>query len=89
MGAIGFTLPCGRATIAGKLLFFPGAVPHTSTLALTNATLRYAVALADKGWQQACKDDSALAKGLNIVEGKIVFKAVADVFGLPYEPLNL
>ena len=65
----------------------PGAVPNTSTLALTNATLRYAIALADKGWQQACKDDSALAKGLNIVEGKVVYKAVADVFGLPYEPL--
>ena len=67
----------------------PGAVPNTSTLALTNATLRYAVALADKGWQKACKDDAALAKGLNIVEGKVVFKAVADVFGLPYEPLVL
>ena len=67
----------------------PGAVPNTSTLALTNATLRYAVALADKGWQKACKDDAALAKGLNIVEGKVVFKAVADVFGLPYEPLAL
>ena len=65
----------------------PGAVSHTSTLALTNATLRYALALADKGWQQACKDDSALAKGLNIVEGKVVFKAVADVFGLPYQPI--
>ena len=65
----------------------PGAVPNTSTQALTNATLRYAVALADKGWQQACKDDSALAKGLNIVEGKVVYKAVADVFGLPYTPL--
>ena len=65
----------------------PGAVPNTSTLALTNATLRYALALADKGWQQACKDDPALAKGLNIVEGKIVFKAVADVYGLPYQPL--
>ena len=64
----------------------PGAVPNTSTLALTNATLRYAIALADKGWQQACKDDTALAKGLNIVEGKVVFKAVADVFNLPYEP---
>ena len=64
----------------------PGAVSHTSTLALTNATLRYALALADKGWQQACKDDPALAKGLNIVEGKVVFKAVADVFGLPYQP---
>ena len=65
----------------------PGAVPNTSTLALTNATLRYAIALADKGWQKACKDDPALAKGLNIVEGKVVFKAVADVFGLPYEPI--
>ena len=65
----------------------PGAVPNTSTLALTNATLRYALNLADKGWQKACKDDSSLAKGLNIVEGKVVFKAVADVFGLPYEPL--
>ena len=66
----------------------PGAVPNTSTLALTNATLRYAIALADKGWQQACKDDPALAKGLNIVEGRIVFKAIADVFGLPYSPLT-
>ena len=66
----------------------PGAVPNTSTLALTNATLRYAVALADKGWKQACKDDGALAKGLNIVEGKVVFKPVADVFGLSYEELK-
>ena len=63
----------------------PGAVPNTSTLALTNATLRYAIALADKGWKQACKDDTALAKGLNIVEGNIVYKAVADVFGLPWK----
>ena len=67
----------------------PGAVPNTSTIALTNATLKYAVALADKGWQQACRDDEALRKGLNIVHGKVVFKAVADVFGLPYEPLTL
>ena len=64
----------------------PGAVANTSTLALTNATLRYALALADKGWQQACKDDPALAKGLNIIDGKVVYKAVADVFGLPYVP---
>jgi alanine dehydrogenase len=64
-------------------------VPNTSTLALTNATLRYAIALADKGWQNACKDDAALAKGLNIVDGKVVFKAVADVFNLPYEPVDL
>ena len=60
----------------------PGAVPNTSTMALTNATLRYAIALADKGWQRACEEDAALARGLNIVDGKIVFKAVADVFGL-------
>ena len=67
----------------------PGAVPRTSTMALTNATLKYAVALADKGWRQACKDDEALYKGLNIVEGKVTFKAVADVFDLPYEPVVL
>ena len=60
----------------------PGAVPNTSTMALTTATLRYAIALADKGWQRACEEDAALARGLNIVDGKIVFKAVADVFGL-------
>jgi alanine dehydrogenase len=70
--------------VVGSVLV-PGAVPNTSTLALTNATLRYAIALADKGWKQACKDDSALAKGLNIVEGNIVFKAVADVFVLPWK----
>lgn len=67
----------------------PGAVPNTSTMALTNATLKYAVALADKGWRQACKDDEALFKGLNIVDGKITYKAVADVWGLPYEPITL
>ena len=67
----------------------PGAVPNTSTLALTNATLRYALALADKGWRQACKDDHALYKGLNIVNGKVVFKAVADVFGMKYEEMVL
>ena len=66
----------------------PGAVPYTSTMALTNATLRYALALADKGWKQACKDDVALARGLNIVEGKVTYKAVADVFGLPYTPVD-
>lgn len=67
----------------------PGAVANTSTTALTNATLRYALALADKGWKKACKDDEALAKGLNIVGGKVCFKAVADVYGLPYEPVDL
>ena len=60
----------------------PGAVPNTSTWALTNATLRYALALADKGWEKACQDDPALQRGLNIVEGKVVYKAIADLFGL-------
>ena len=63
----------------------PGAVPYTSTLALTNATLQYAIQLADKGWEQACKENKALAKGLNIVKGKVVYKGVADAFGLKYE----
>lgn len=63
----------------------PGAVPYTSTLALTNATLPYVIALANKGWQKACQDDPELAKGLNVVEGKVVYKAVAEVFGLKYE----
>lgn len=60
----------------------PGAVPNTSTIALTDATLKYALALADKGWEKACADDPALAQGVNIAGGKIVFKPVADVFGL-------
>lgn len=67
----------------------PGAVPHTSTIALTNATLRYALALADKGWQQACRDNKALYRGLNIVNGKITFKAIADVFSMEYEEVKL
>jgi len=67
----------------------PGAVPNTSTLALTNATQRYVLALADKGWRQACKDDASLARGLNIVDGRVVYKAVADVFSLPFSPLVL
>jgi alanine dehydrogenase len=67
----------------------PGAVPFTSTSALTNATLPYALALACKGWKRACKEDAALAMGVNVVEGKVTFKAVADVFGLKYEPLQL
>ena len=67
----------------------PGAVPHTSTTALTNATLRYALALADKGWRQACKDDAALFKGLNVVEGQVTFKAVAEAWGMEYHPVCL
>ncbi len=62
----------------------PGAVPYTSTMALTNATLPYVLQLADKGWQQACRDNASLAKGVNIVDGKVTFKAVADCYNLPY-----
>lgn len=67
----------------------PGAVPYTSTMALTNATLPYAVRLADMGWREACKKDPGLAEGVNIVDGKITFKAVAEAFDLPYTPLAL
>lgn len=67
----------------------PGAVPRTSTLALTNATLPYAIRLADKGWKQACKEDKALALGVNIVEGKVVFPAVAQAWDLPCHELSL
>ncbi|GAB3805036.1 alanine dehydrogenase [Spirosoma humi] len=61
----------------------PGAVPYTSTLALTNATLPYALQLANKGWQQACLDNTDLKMGLNVVDGKVVYKGVADAFNLP------
>lgn len=67
----------------------PGAVPYTSTLALTNATLPYALQLADKGWRRACADDPGLADGVNIVDGKITFRGVAEAFDLPYTPLDL
>ena len=67
----------------------PGAVPFTSTLALTNATLPYAVMLANMGWEKACAKFPDLRLGLNIVDGKVVYKAVADTFGLPYEELKL
>ncbi len=60
----------------------PGAVPFTSTLALTNATLPYALKLANSGWEKACEQSEDLRKGLNIVNGKVVCKAVADTFGL-------
>jgi len=61
----------------------PGAVPFTSTVALTNATLPYAIQLANKGWQQACKDNHELLLGLNVVKGKTVYQGVADAFNLP------
>lgn len=62
----------------------PGAVPYTSTLALTNATLPYALQLANKGWKKACADNKELELGLNVVDGKVVYKGVADAFNLPY-----
>ncbi|PYP44836.1 MAG: alanine dehydrogenase [Gemmatimonadetes bacterium] len=61
----------------------PGGVPRTSTLGLTNATFPYAKRLARNGWKRACKEDPALFLGLNVVEGKVVYPAVAETFGLP------
>jgi alanine dehydrogenase len=61
----------------------PGAVPYTSTIALTNATLPYAIQLAQKGWQQACRDNAELRLGLNVVQGKVVYAGVAEAFHLP------
>ncbi len=65
----------------------PGAVARTSTYALTNVTLPYAVQLANKGWVQAVKDNAALAKGVNVVDGKCTYKAVADDLSLTFTPL--
>jgi len=66
----------------------PGAVPYTSTIALTNATLPYAIQLANKGWKKACNENIPLRKGLNVVGGKVVYKGVADAFGLPYQEVD-
>jgi alanine dehydrogenase len=66
----------------------PGAVPLTSTMALTNATLPYAVKLANLGWQQAAKDDLHIRNGVNLVDGKITYKSVAEVFGMDYVPVS-
>ena len=66
----------------------PGAVPYTSTIALTNATLPYALQLAEKGWQKACKENNELKLGLNVVNGKVVYKGVADAFGLEYSDVE-
>jgi alanine dehydrogenase len=66
----------------------PGAVPYTSTLALTNATLPYAVQLANKGWKKACADSNELKLGLNVINGKVVYKGVAEAFNLEYTPVD-
>lgn len=66
----------------------PGAVPITSTIALTNATLPYAVEIANKGWKQACRDNDGIKLGLNMAEGKITYQGVSDAFGLAYTPAD-
>jgi alanine dehydrogenase len=66
----------------------PGAVPYTSTLALTNATLPYAIRLANQGWKKACQENADLRKGLNIIQGKVVYKGVAEAFNLPLNELT-
>jgi alanine dehydrogenase len=66
----------------------PGAVPYTSTLALTNATLPYAIELADKGWKRAAQENAELVQGLNIINGDIVYKAVAEAFSMPFVPVS-
>ncbi|AMM11761.1 L-alanine dehydrogenase [Streptomyces albidoflavus] len=66
----------------------PGAVPNTSTHALTNATLPYILELADRGWAEALRSDAALAKGLNTHDGKVVYREVAEAHGLEYTELS-
>lgn len=66
----------------------PGAVPYTSTLALTNATLPYAIQLADHGWKKACQQNANLKLGLNVMDGEVVYKGVAEAFNLPYTPVE-
>ena len=66
----------------------PGAVPRTSTLALSNVTLPYGLQLADLGLKEAATRDKALAKGVNVLHGKVTYQAVADAFKLPFTPLE-
>jgi len=66
----------------------PGAVPYTSTTALTNATLPYAIQLANKGWKKACQENKELALGLNVIKGDIVYEAVSQAWGLPYKKVT-
>lgn len=66
----------------------PGAVPYTSTLALTNATLPYAIRLANLGWKKACQENLDLRKGLNVLKGEVVYKGVADTFNLPLSDVS-
>ncbi|WP_405203088.1 alanine dehydrogenase [Dokdonia sp. LLG6352-1] len=67
----------------------PGAVPYTSTVALTNVTLPYVLKLANKGWKTACAQDEVLKKGVNIVSGDVVYEEISEVFDIPYTPLAI
>ena len=66
----------------------PGAYPETATAALNNATLPYVLAIADKGWKTALADDTGLAAGLNVKNGKIMHKSVAKALGMDYNPFQ-
>ncbi|MEN8751941.1 MAG: alanine dehydrogenase, partial [Desulfobacterales bacterium] len=66
----------------------PGAVPRTSTMALTNATLPYAVEIANNGWKKSMQENNEIKLGANVINGKITYKAVADAFGLDYTPVD-
>ena len=89
-----------RATTHGNPIFtvegvvhycvanMPGAVPRTSTMALTNATLPYAVEIANKGWKAAMQKNSDIKLGANVIDGKVTYKAVADAFDLEYTPID-
>lgn len=66
----------------------PGAVAKTSTMALTNATLPYAVEIANKGWKKAMKENPEIEKGANVIKGAITFKGVAEAFGLEFTPIE-
>jgi alanine dehydrogenase len=78
--------------VAGSLFYcvanMPGAVPHTSTHALVNATLPYSLEIAGQGWRDAVRRDPALARGVNVVEGRVTYEPVAAAHGLPYAPLS-
>lgn len=67
----------------------PGAVPRTSTFALTNVTLKYVLMIANLGWKEAASKDDALRKGVNTLSGKVSYKQVAEDLGLPYEPMRI
>lgn len=67
----------------------PGAVPYTSTVALTNVTLPYILMLANQGWEKACAQRPDLQKGLNIIKGDVVYKPISEAFGMPYKSVGL